>query len=275
MELPSATLSLLAKAITGDSGSPVYRSGPKLVDLFNEFGARDEYSYGGGFPTRWVYAKQKLVDLNGTAELDNVIREAFHPRHFVDCGGHREVLEYLNKHLRFDGYELQSNGDDTWVESPGSGRVKFTREPEVRPGASAPFIDEQIEKCERKIASGDFDGAITNARSLVEAVLVDLESDFDSGALPYDGDLPRLYKRVQKHLNLAPGRTDIAQPLKQVLSGLQSVVQGVSGLRNRMSDAHAVNYRPKEHHAKLVVNSAMTLVGFLYATKSYQAERKD
>jgi hypothetical protein len=63
---------------------------------------------------------------------------------------------------------------------------------------------EQIEKCRTKISLGDYDGSITNARSLVEAVLAAIEKEFDSTAPSYDGDLSKLYKRVQKHLNLSP-----------------------------------------------------------------------
>jgi len=58
------------------------------------------------------------------------------------------------------------------------------------------FIIEQIEKCRTKTSQGDYDGAITNARSLVEAVLAAWRR-FDSNAPEYDGDLSKLYRRVQ------------------------------------------------------------------------------
>jgi len=115
------------------------------------------------------------------------------------------------------------------------------------------------------------DGAITNARSLVEAVLTELERNFDPNASPYDGDLPKLYRRVQKHLSLDPARPDIADTLKQILSGLTSIVSGLAGMRNKMSDAHAQNYRPKKHLAKLAVNAAKTLADFLFETNQFQA----
>jgi hypothetical protein len=67
------------------------------------------------------------------------------------------------------------------------------------------------------MTEGDYDGAITNARSLVEAVLTFIESKVDAHAPKYDGDLPKLYKRVQAHLNLSPENPKIAEGLKQVL----------------------------------------------------------
>src|SRR6202167_6851937 len=58
------------------------------------------------------------------------------------------------------------------------------------------FIMEQIEKCRTKMSQGDYDGAITNARSLVEAVLAAIGKEFDPNAPNYDGDVPKLNKRV-------------------------------------------------------------------------------
>ena len=43
-------------------------------------------------------------------------------------------------------------------------------------------------------------------------------------------------------------------------------------MRNKMSDAHGVTYKPSRHHAKLAVNSAKTLADFLFDTMSYQIE---
>jgi len=43
-----------------------YRSGPMLVSFFNELGANDTYSFGGGCPVgRWSYAESRLDELNG------------------------------------------------------------------------------------------------------------------------------------------------------------------------------------------------------------------
>lgn len=274
MKLSPKSLTTVAKVIAGDEVSPLYRSGPMLVELFNEFGSHDEYSWSGGFPTRWVYAKDKLSEANDSIRLREIICAALHPKEFVDHGGNSDVIDYLNKHLAFDGFELVSDNRAIWVRDLDGTVVDFEPPPEAKAGANAQFIDEQIIKCERKIGDGDFDGAITNARSMLEAVLVQLEQDLSSTTIPkYDGDLPRLYKRVQKLLNLAPGRPDIDGSLKQVLSGLFNIVQGLSSLRNKMSDSHAASYRPDKHHARLAVNAAKMLSDFLFATRAYQERR--
>ena len=134
-------------------------------------------------------------------------------------------------------------------------------------------FDENIRKCEEKLAEGDFSGAITNARSLIEAVLIGFEKDLDALAPSYEGDLVKLFKRVRKLLNLEPEREDVADSLRQVLGGLTSIVKGLAAMRNKMSDAHAASYRPSRHHAKLAVYSAATVADFQFETKNFQHHR--
>jgi hypothetical protein len=136
--------------------------------------------------------------------------------------------------------------------------------------ASHEFIIEQVDKCDRKLRDDDYDGAITNARSVVEAVLADIEVRLDPTPPLYDGDLGKLYKRVQKLLNLDPERRDIDDSLRQLLRGLVSIVGGLAPLRNKMSDAHVRKYKPARHHAKLAVNAAKTLLDFVYDSFKYQ-----
>jgi hypothetical protein len=121
---------------------------------------------------------------------------------------------------------------------------------------------------------GDYDGAITNARSLVEAVLAAIEKECDSNAPGYDGDLPKLYKRVQKHLNLSPDNPKISDSLKQTLTGFISIICGLSGLSNKMGDRHVREYKPAEYHAALIVNAAMTFSNFIFDTYACQRAQK-
>ena len=55
-----------------------------------------------------------------------------------------------------------------------------------------------------------------------------------------------------------------------VLDILNSIVTGLSGLRNKMSDAHVASYKPSKHHAKLAVNSAKTIADFLFDSIKHQ-----
>lgn len=107
----------------------------------------------------------------------------------------------------------------------------------------------------------------------MEAVCTKIEADLDPNALGNDGDLIKIFNRVRKLLNLDPSRQDINESLKQVLSGLSNVINGLAAIRNKMSDAHGVAYKPSRHHAKLAVNAAKTLADFLFDTMAHQIEK--
>ena len=85
-----------------------YRSGPMLVSFFNQLGFNEQYPYGGGFPSRWVYTDEKLQRLNGTPELDRCVKRLFNPTEFI---GKKDVLvaclKEFNEYLAFDGWAVE------------------------------------------------------------------------------------------------------------------------------------------------------------------------
>jgi hypothetical protein len=272
MRVSARSITAIGRIVTGDEGLSRYRSGPRLVQLFNEYGAND--TYGQGFPSRWQYAETRLNDLNGTPTLGSLLSEVMDPREFMDTKLDVSIaVEYVNKRLRYDGFEVGIDNGLAKVRHLEGSAVECKNPFEGSADEGHLFIEEQLQKCEQKIQDGDYDGAITNGRSLLEAVLTELERKLDSSAQPYDGDLPKLYKRVQRLLNLDPARPEIITPLKQVLSGLAGVVSGLSGISNRMGDRHARTYKPSRRHAVLVVDSAKTLVNFLFDTYGRGADR--
>jgi hypothetical protein len=273
MKLAARTITALGRIVTGDEMISRYRSGPDLVRLFNDYGSDDVY--GRGFPSRWQYAEEKLRKLNGTEALAALICEVLDPREFLGCDKEPEpAVAYLNKRLSYDGYEVVLESGLAKIRNLKGVQVKAIHPFEGSKEHAHLFIDEQIKKSEKKIQEEDYDGAITNARSLLEAVLKEVEEKLDGDAPRYDGDLPKLYKRVQKLLNLDSNRPDIDQPLKQVLSGLVNIIQGLSGLSNKMGDRHARSYRPSRHHALLICNAAKTVSNFIFDTYSYQQAKK-
>jgi len=274
MHISPFTLQRVSKMVSGDTKPWPYRSGPVLIRFFNNFGFSDEY--GQGFPTRYVYAENKLNELNGTPAIANVFTNLLDQRHWlndhtgmVGYQDHDACLEMLNGLLSFDNlkavkqgsmYRLVQQSNLVTVDAP------MNVDTDSR-------IEEQIEKCRQKIQSGDYEGAITNARSLVETLLTSIEKELDPKAPDPDGDLVKTYNRVRTLLNLDPSRKDISDALKQVLTGLSSIIHGLATMRNKMSDAHATSYKPARHHAKLAVNAAKTVYDFLFETMAYQREK--
>lgn len=274
MKVSEYTIEFLGNLVAGDMDGAPYRSGPQLVKFFNEFGSRDVYPTGGGFPTRRIYAQDRLRKLNGHAVMKQVITMALDPRVFLkDQLEIEPVVAMVNDNLKHDGYEVVKDGLAYKVRELSAGSVHLGVVPKVSHELTQLAIDDNIRKCEEKLAVGDYSGAITNARSLVESVLIGIEKEFEPQALEYDGNLQALYKRVQKLLHLEPERRDIADSLRQILSGLVSIVGGLAAVRNKMGDAHATSYRPSRHHAKLAVHAAVTLTDFLFETNTYQKAR--
>lgn len=274
MKLSEYAIKFLGDFVAGDLPGLPYRSGPQLVKFFNQFGSRDVYPSEGGFPTRRIYAQDKIRELNGAGVLRTLVAKAVDPREFKNTEKSvDEAVVLLNDNLKYEGFQVVRDGHFFAVRDLGAPLMKLDATARVPDELTQLTIDENIRKCEAKLSEGDFSGAITNARSLTEAVLIGIEKDLDVGAPTYDGDLVKLFKRVQKLLNLEPDRKDIAEPLRQVLSGLTSIVNGLAAMRNKMSDAHAASYRPSRHHAKLAVYAATTLADFLFETKSYQHQR--
>lgn len=82
-----------------------YRSGPLLVNFFNELGFKENYFQG--FPSRWIYTDDKLKKINGTPEIDKCIKKVFAPVNFI--GRFDELDKYINdfnQFLAFDNWKV-------------------------------------------------------------------------------------------------------------------------------------------------------------------------
>ncbi|WP_396212760.1 abortive infection family protein [Flavobacterium sp.] len=156
-----------------------------------------------------------------------------------------KVLNYL---------EIAQN--DLVNESVSSTLVKFNQD----------YINSEWRKAmERK--STDPEAAITTARTLIETtckfILDDLKVEYED-----DLELPKLYKITSEKLNLAPDQ-HTEQIFKQILSGCQTVINGLGALRNKLSDSHGkktISVKPLSRHAELAVNLAGTMTIFLLET---------
>lgn len=129
------------------------------------------------------------------------------------------------------------------------------------------YINTKWEKAIQRLNKDDIEGAITIARTLIESVLKYI---LDDKGVDYDTNinLPKLYKSVQKSLNLAPEKHQ-EQIFKEILSGVSKVVNGLGNLRNQLGDSHAKStnaIKPKERHGQLAVNLAGSMTIFLYKT---------
>lgn len=113
----------------------------------------------------------------------------------------------------------------------------------------------------------DPEGAITVARTLLETVCKRILDELQVVYTDKE-DLPKLYSMTAKGLNLAPDQ-HTEEPVKAILGGAMTLVNGIGTLRNRFSDSHGRGgkpVRPSPRHASLAVNMAGALATFLVET---------
>ena len=136
---------------------------------------------------------------------------------------------------------------------------------------SLAYVHELETKIDQRLSAADLEGAITAARTMLEAVLVELEKQLVGAPGDYKGDLPKQFKAVAKQLRIDDERADLDDNFKQVARGLVQVVNGLAPIRNKMSDGHARERKPEAHHARVIVNATKTVATFL--VESYLVQR--
>lgn len=259
--LSRESIDQLAYTISGDNSRSPYLRGVDLVEFFNQFGFVDEY--GPGFPTRWIFARDKIVDSNGTPKLKQIIDCVFDARRFLNTLIEiDETARYLNDYFEFDGFILKKIGKSYKINKiPGVVKI----DDDLFADVSSANLDEYIFKCREKIETEDFSGSITAARTLLEEVILKALEKKKGTRPKNSGDLVKMYKDLQKELGLSPVDYE-SSGLKQILSGLTSIVNGLANLRNEASDSHATVYKPLKRHAELAVNCSKTVSNFIFAS---------
>jgi Abortive infection C-terminus len=182
----------------------------------------------------WSFIKGKSSGSGSYSERRNIISQAFTP--LVD------ELEGVNN-------------------SPGDSVVSGQLTSFDREGVHTIWM----KALERR--QSDPEGAITIARTLIETVCKRI---LDEKGIPYTDkeDLPKLYNMTAKQLNLAPDQHS-EEPIKAILSGAITVVNGLGTLRNKLSDSHGRGgkpVKPSARHAHLAVNAGGAIATFLVET---------
>jgi hypothetical protein len=204
--------------------------------------------------------------------LRNIVERAADPRDFLsDPDRLQAVVDYLNARLAYDGLELQRVGQRVRLGTPGRSSSVVDALVNV---ASVIDFDTVNRDLERALASADSDpeDAVTSACSVVESVCRSVLIELGL-PLPAKKDVQGLYQAVREPLGLTPDKTgvsdDIANDVRTILGGLNSVVNGVGALRTHGGDAHGRErgYRRIDPPiARLAIYSASAVSLFLVET---------
>lgn len=273
LRIAHRTIEALVKVITGDMTEPdrsvaPYRNHRKLDEFFTE-DLRLPVPTSVQPESRPRKTAAWLKALNGTPALRRVIEAAVRPADFEGSEHTAEqAVAYLNPFLAHDDLQLLQSGKRYSLVP-----LRTAVEVPTRPILSTDYVLELTEKSDSRLAGGDKEGAITVARTMLEAVLAKLEEELTGARGDYKGDLQKQFKSVAKQLRIDEERPDLDDNFKQVVRGLVQVVNGLAPIRNKMSDGHARERKPEEHHARVVVNAAKTIATFLVESYLVQRDR--
>lgn len=258
MKISKKVINHLAGLITGDTKQSPYLSGSKLVMFFNEFGFDD--TYGEGFPPRKQYVAEKIEDANGNDVLKEILEEFVDPIRYIESDfSVNEIVEAVNSLIKYDGYELVKINHLYKIVDIEGKLVK----PESVVSIGHEYVSEQVTKCYNKISTNDYDGAITNARTLCEYIFIHIIESIEQEDYKSDGNLITIWKTTKKALKIDLEKEEYPEYVFQVVSGINTSLNGLAALSNNAGDRHASNFRTKKHHAKLAVNLAITICEFL------------
>jgi serine/threonine protein kinase len=95
----------VAKSFAGDESPYPYRSGPMLVNFFKSFGYNDKYR--SGFPTRWVYVEEKIIELNRKNLFEEFLKDSLSIEELISMDVdiaeaeslQKEIITYLNHNI--------------------------------------------------------------------------------------------------------------------------------------------------------------------------------
>ena len=176
------------------------------------------------------------------------------------------TFDLLCRLLKRDGY-LYMEGR---VTAPGRATSLDELQDAVSP-LDLPHLQRQIERM-REATDADPWLAIGTAKELVETTCKTILRE-RAASLPGKPEIPELLKATRESLQLLPDQIPNAakgaETIKRLLSNLGTIAQNLAELRRNYGTGHGQDGRAKgldPRHARLAVNSAVTLVTFLIET---------
>ncbi len=254
-----------------------YLSGPMLCDISNEFGLPVTYGWGGGAQSRWAYLDDLLEHCIENNRVSDLLNYLFAKEQFLEkLNGYTPsviesayqtivatVLSQINGALYFGGHELIKVGNQFFIHKTGESVAIAA--PAIKTIDRA-YIVSISERAMKDVSEGNYDSAITKCRTLLEEVfcyVIEKKEEVPSES----GDIGKLYSQVKVLYSMHQDK-DLDKRINGLLSGLEKIVNAVAEMRNKGSDSHGVGAKRisiKAHHARLFVNSAVTMADFILA----------
>lgn len=230
---------------------------------FNEFISDNDYQEARLILRK--LSKEMQIDLEQSFENNRTVRELLEDLSYASSYSHQNMTGFIASTINKYSTYLEDNLYKIEI-------VKI--DCEVPKDLTYEGIRRDLNKCDVRLESEDYAGAITSAKTLIEGVCKELlllkglevNSDRDN--------LPKIYTELTKQLNLNSSNPKLDDSLREITSGLNKIIKGLAEVRNISGDSHAkTNPQPSFHHALLAVNAAKTVTSFLFHTYEYQKQK--
>lgn len=272
-----------------------YLSGPMLCDISTQFGLVVRYDFDttndkNQNKSRWTYLTDLFEYSITNGSCSNLLSYLFTRKNFTNDAFKRNVKDYLyeyqnyqelndneidfaykiiieriikeiNKLLQFTNRELAIVSGDIIIKS-STDNIKIET-PKIK-NIDREYIQDKAKQAINHIEQGRYDTALTQARTLLEEVFCYVleKKNIEPVVAGRIGDL---YKQVREVYNMHIDDTTDKR-VKKLISGLATIVDAVSEMRNNISDAHGQGLKRisiKDYHALFVVNSALIISEFI------------
>lgn len=259
-----------------------YMSGSDLCDLSTMFGLPVIYSWKRGSKSRWQYLDELLEHCISKDTCADLLAYMFAKERFNEMlGGYAvseidqaynciisTVLDKINSFLYFGGHEIVLINGTFFIRELGNDIVAVA--PNIT-RIDREYIRTMSERAMNDVDNGKYDGAIAHSRTLLEETFCYV-LEKKSVKPTTSGNMNELYKQVRNTYNMH-NDPEGDKRINKLLSGLNNIVSAIAEMRNKDSDAHGVGAARitiSEHHARLIVNSAMTMADFILSVAEKQ-----
>lgn len=223
-----------------------------------------------GIPLCSVYRLSKgksLEEFTRTGETDKVVKLyddllRYHAAHFQQEIADDPSIGKQIQRLKAILDKYRTGNADAVVATPAIKNVDYH------------YIREMASRANDDVEKGDFDSALTKARTLLEETFLHILEKM--GIEPESpGKIRQLYNQVKTCLNMRQSPS-LDKRVNGVLSGLEGILTAIAEMRNGFSDSHGVGQKRiviKKHHARLFVNAAQSMADFILSVE--EAKRRE
>jgi hypothetical protein len=261
---------------TPNKYSMPYLSGPQICSLGKMFGFN--LSYSTPQQSRWSYMDEVIIYCISNNKMQHLLKFLFGLERFksmlMNLDSPEEInirhelilskiVDKINSILIYNEYKL--NIVDGYFAITKEGQLPIVDSPVVE-RINNEYINSIRERCITDIGSGSYDSAVTKSRTLIEEVLCHIIEE-NQQEPSTSGRLSDLYTQVKNIYDLHQ-RREVDRRINGLLKGLEKIITAITEMSNNGSDRHGVGsrrYELEEHHVRLIVNSSITFVEFIFA----------